>query len=65
MKARQTDQMNPERIPLQDGIPLETPLVIYIEPSGYCNLKCNFCFQREEEGLIKDIMPFAVAKKWC
>ena len=63
MKARQTDQMNPERIPLQDRIPLDTPLVIYIEPSGYCNLKCNFCFQREKEGLIKDIMPFTVAKK--
>jgi sulfatase maturation enzyme AslB (radical SAM superfamily) len=31
------------RIPLQDVIPLSTPLVLQIEPTNKCNLRCWFC----------------------
>ncbi len=30
---------------MADAIPLRTPLVVYVEPSGYCNLQCQFCPQ--------------------
>ena len=32
-----------KRINLGDAIPLSTPLVVYIEPTTYCNLACKFC----------------------
>ena len=32
---------------LKENIPLQTPYVIYIEPSGHCNFKCKFCHQYE------------------
>lgn len=28
---------------LADVVPLRTPLLIQIEPSGFCNLKCSYC----------------------
>jgi len=32
-----------ERQPLQDLIPLETPFVVYVEPTNVCNFRCQFC----------------------
>ena len=32
-----------KRINLGAAIPLNTPLVVYIEPTTYCNLACKFC----------------------
>jgi len=46
-------QVNPERIDIVGKIPLQTPLVIYVEPSGYCNLKCNFCMHGTPEITLK------------
>lgn len=34
---------NQKRVPLWSVIPLDTPFVIEIEPSSYCNLKCKYC----------------------
>jgi len=31
------------RTPLKDVIPLNTPFVIYIDPSSVCNFRCKFC----------------------
>ncbi len=42
MKAKLIPTVNPERVALQERIPLATPLVIYVEPSGYCNLKVDW-----------------------
>ncbi len=33
------------RLSLEDNLPLGTPLVVYIEPSSFCNLECKFCPQ--------------------
>jgi len=32
-----------ERVALQDVIPLETPYLLYVDPSSLCNFKCKFC----------------------
>jgi radical SAM protein with 4Fe4S-binding SPASM domain len=43
--AKTISQADHSRLDLSKEIPLKTPMVIYIEPSGYCNLRCNFCPQ--------------------
>tara|TARA_B100000315_G_scaffold230753_1_gene241457 strand:+ start:41 stop:1060 length:1020 start_codon:yes stop_codon:yes gene_type:complete len=66
MKAKLISQADHERVPLHQAIPLITPFVVYIEPSGYCNLKCEFCphgSQSGRDGLKMDIMPLELGKK--
>jgi len=64
MKAKLLSQVSQERLELHRAIPLSTPLVIYIEPSGYCNLKCAFCpVGIEDQSLTKDMMPLALFEK--
>lgn len=44
MKAKIKSKLNlQDRVPLQDVIPLETPYLIYLDPSSACNFKCQFC----------------------
>lgn len=44
MKAQLRSKLTPEnRSALQDVIPLETPFLIYVDPSSACNFKCEFC----------------------
>lgn len=44
MKAKLKSKLNLEnRVPLQDVIPLETPFLLYVDPSSACNFKCQFC----------------------
>lgn len=38
-----SNMLNNKRINMGEAIPLNTPLVIQLEPSGFCNLECNFC----------------------
>ena len=45
MRAIEVMQFNQERMDLGIAAPLKTPLVIYVEPSSYCNLECTFCPQ--------------------
>ncbi|MGD0281081.1 MAG: radical SAM/SPASM domain-containing protein [Dissulfurispiraceae bacterium] len=64
MKAKLRPTYNDKRLVLHEHIPLATPLVIYIEPSGYCNLKCGFC-PHGIKGLKfkKDLMPVKLLEK--
>ena len=50
-----TMQFNEERLDLGHISPLDTPLVIYVEPSSFCNLSCTFCPQH--------ISPYAINKQ--
>lgn len=43
MKAKIGDHYATRRKPLYKIVPLDTPLSVSIEPTTYCNLKCNFC----------------------
>ena len=40
---------------LIENIPLQTPYVVYVEPSGICNFKCKFCHQYEEPERMKEL----------
>ncbi|MTK63636.1 MAG: radical SAM protein [Methanobacterium sp.] len=44
MKAQVKSKLNTEgRVDLQDVIPLETPFLLYVDPSSACNFRCQFC----------------------
>ncbi|MCZ9887847.1 hypothetical protein OFS07_15090 [Brachyspira hyodysenteriae] len=44
MKAKiKTKKFVDNREKLQDIIPMDTPLCIFIEPTDKCNFKCRFC----------------------
>jgi len=68
MKTKKTkviSQVHHDRLTLQRLIPLTTPFVIYVEPSGYCNLKCVFCPHgiKGTTVLKKDLMSVKLFKK--
>jgi len=57
--GKEHSQVSHRRLELHRAVPLETPLVVYVEPSGYCNLKCGFCpVGLEGHRLKKDLMPY-------
>jgi nucleoside-diphosphate-sugar epimerase/MoaA/NifB/PqqE/SkfB family radical SAM enzyme len=44
MKAEIKPRINTEgRTKLEEAIPLETPLILFVDPSSSCNFKCKFC----------------------
>jgi radical SAM protein with 4Fe4S-binding SPASM domain len=64
MRAKLLSQVSHKRLELHEAVPLVTPLVIYLEPSGYCNLKCAFCPQGVPgSGLKKGYMSMELFKK--
>jgi len=53
-----------QRLDLGAVSPLGTPLVIYVEPSSFCNLECTFCPQHiSPEAIHKQNMSFDLFKK--
>lgn len=56
------------RTPLEQVIPLSTPLVAHIETTNACNLKCRFCYMHDDEllkqlGIQRGFMDLTVFKK--
>ena len=45
---------------LSHRLPLNTPLVLMVDPTNACNLKCNFCYMSDPN--IKKIKKFNVLK---
>lgn len=43
MKAKVAPRINQKRTPLEHVIPLDTPYVLFLDPSSRCNFKCKFC----------------------
>ena len=44
MKAEVKSKLNVDgRVALQDVIPLDTPFLLYVDPSSACNFSCQFC----------------------
>lgn len=66
MKAKYQSKLELEnRTKLQDVIPLETPFLIYLDPSSACNFKCEFCpsaFSTKED-FEKKTFDFELFKK--
>jgi sulfatase maturation enzyme AslB (radical SAM superfamily) len=68
MKAVYKSKANLERQPLQDLIPMDTPMRVTIETALACNFHCFFCFHNKETAKnnfesLNQIMPFELAKK--
>lgn len=56
--------------PLEDLVPLSTPISAHIDISSVCNYKCSFCFQADLPGmkaanLKRGFMPLDLFKKIC
>ena len=55
---------DPKRVDLSEMIPLEQPIVIYIESSSFCNLKCKFCPQYvDPDNLVKGFLDINLFRK--
>lgn len=55
MKAKVKPRIDLEnRTKLQDVIPIETPFIVFIDPSEACNFKCKFCPTGDKE-LMKSL----------
>ncbi|WP_035767608.1 radical SAM/SPASM domain-containing protein [Butyrivibrio sp. NC2002] len=58
------NNINLNRINLGQAIPLEWPLLLLVELSGYCNFECKFCpHGTENDNLVKNNMDFKLFKK--
>jgi len=56
------------KVPLDDRVPLETPLSAHIDVCSVCNFKCSFCFQADNKAMKKanlkrGMMPLELFKK--
>jgi len=57
-----------EKRPLEELVPLKTPISAHVDISSLCNYRCSFCFQADTQGM-KDVglkrgfMEFSMFKK--
>jgi radical SAM protein with 4Fe4S-binding SPASM domain len=69
MKAKFKSKLRTEnRVALETVIPLDTPFLIYVDPSSACNFKCQFCPTGHKDLLDnseyqRNIMSFDLFKK--
>lgn len=69
MKAQLKPRINLEdRTPLETVIPLETPFVVFVDPSSSCNFSCPFCptghhEMIEDTGRYQGIMKLPIFEK--
>lgn len=55
-----------KRHPLEEVVPLEAPYIVYIDPCGACNFKCNFCPCNTSDFMVKErhkVMDLALFHK--
>ena len=69
MKAKYEPRIDlKDRTKLEDVIPLDTPFVVFVDPSDACNFKCRFC-PTSDRSLMKSVgrpwkqMSFDLFKK--
>jgi MoaA/NifB/PqqE/SkfB family radical SAM enzyme len=54
MKAKISPRINSERTKLETVVPLNSPFVLFVDPSDACNFKCNFC-PTSDRSLMKTV----------
>jgi sulfatase maturation enzyme AslB (radical SAM superfamily) len=57
---------NTNRIRLEEHIPLDTPLHVFLDASSVCNFRCSFCPHGNGEAakvMPQTVMPVELAKK--
>ena len=56
--------VNFNRVDLGKEAPIDVPLTLFVEPSGFCNFKCRFCVQSDAaHPMKKSNMPLSTFKK--
>lgn len=69
MKAKIESKLNlQDRVELQEVIPLETPFLLYVDPSSACNFHCQFCPTGHKDlingaGYRRGVMDMALFRK--
>jgi len=59
MTAKRVPRIRVEnRTKLQEVIPLDTPIHVFIDPSAACNFKCGFCFHSDARNNHHEIMSW-------
>ena len=43
MRIKYQELRNKRRTPLREGVPLDTPFLVHIDPTNLCNMRCSFC----------------------
>lgn len=43
-----------KKVNMATVIPLETPFLVYVDPSSFCNIKCNFCFHSLDNNILNE-----------
>lgn len=66
MLEKQKVETRNKRTPLEQVVPLAAPFIVFIDPCGACNFKCNFCPCNTSDSNKKErhkVMPFSLFKK--
>lgn len=54
MKIQGAELRQQHRLPLQEVVPLDTPMLMYLEPTNLCNIECQFC-PTGDKALLKSV----------
>lgn len=63
MKAKVDYLNNPNKVNLYEVVPLSTPFIVCVEPTSFCNLKCEFCPNTKVDNKLKQMMPMETFEK--
>ena len=54
MKISGSELREKNRLKLEEVVPLDTPLLMYLEPTNACNIRCKFC-PTSDSKLLKEV----------
>jgi radical SAM protein with 4Fe4S-binding SPASM domain len=63
MRIQGADLREKERVRLEEVVPLDTPMLMYLEPTNACNIRCSFCPTGDHE-LLKQVGRKLGLMKW-
>jgi len=63
VRAVNSVPISQDKINLGESAPISFPFLIHVEPSKYCNLKCEFCPNRLVDDSEKELMPIEIFEK--